>query len=76
MVGRVLFLSAAAFLGYRYIRYSNSRAGKLTGREGKLEILPPVVSRNILEAGMAEETLPPAKPNQRVSLAAEVLGRR
>lgn len=47
MIGKILFLSAAAFMAYRYISKSNQKARELTqGKQGMQEILPPVAEES------------------------------
>lgn len=41
MIGRVLFLSAAAYAGYWYIRRSNRKAQQIVQGDTQVEILPP-----------------------------------
>lgn len=41
MIGKILFLSAAAFLAYRYIGNSNRKARALNEKRAVQEILPP-----------------------------------
>lgn len=42
MIGRVIFLSAAAFVAFRYIARSNKQHQDVAGRLGTTEVLPPV----------------------------------
>ena len=66
MIGRILFLSAAAFLAYRYIGKSNRKAHELRQwKQGVQEILPPAVqeSATVVQA--------PAKAAITTSSAAE-----
>lgn len=41
MIARILFLTAAAYAGYRYIRRSNRKAHELRQSDARIEILPP-----------------------------------
>jgi hypothetical protein len=41
MIAKILFLSAAAFVAYRYIATSNKKARELRERRPLQEILPP-----------------------------------
>jgi hypothetical protein len=41
MIGKILFLSAAAYAGYRYIRRSNRKAQEIAQAEDIVHILPP-----------------------------------
>ena len=41
MIGKILFLSGAAFVAYRYITTSNRKARQLRQRKSFQEILPP-----------------------------------
>jgi len=41
MIGRILFLTAAAYAGYLYIRRSNRKAQQISQPPGTVEILPP-----------------------------------
>lgn len=41
MIGRVLFLTAAACASYWYIRRSNRKVRELRQAEAKIQILPP-----------------------------------
>jgi hypothetical protein len=40
-MGRILFLSAVAFVAYRYIARSNQRHQQLPSGENTVELLPP-----------------------------------
>ena len=62
MIGRILFLSGAAFLAYRYIAQSNKKARELRQAADKQEVLPAVAteapileSARILPASTATE---------------------
>jgi hypothetical protein len=41
MIGKILFLSAAAYAGYQYIRRSNRKAQRIAQSAGLAELLPP-----------------------------------
>jgi hypothetical protein len=74
-MGRILFLSAVAYLAYRYIGRSNKKAKEIAA--GTQEILPPLstgeagVSRPSLPKTAATELLPASKHPVRSSSAAE-----
>jgi hypothetical protein len=40
-MGRILFLSAVAYLAYRYIGRSNKKHQEIAARVGTTEVLPP-----------------------------------
>jgi hypothetical protein len=40
-MGRILFLSAVAYLAYRYIGRSNKKHQEIAARLGNVEVLPP-----------------------------------
>ncbi|HYP14811.1 MAG TPA: hypothetical protein VEQ63_12860 [Bryobacteraceae bacterium] len=42
MTGRVVFLSALAYVAFRYIARSNKKHQGITARVGTTEVLPPV----------------------------------
>jgi hypothetical protein len=67
-MGRILFLSAVAFLAFRYINRSNSKVRQIsqTG-PGTVEILPPAAA----ERDHATVALPPAKTPRALSPAVE-----
>ncbi|MDZ4802592.1 MAG: hypothetical protein SGI92_30905 [Bryobacteraceae bacterium] len=72
MIFKVLFLSAAGYLAYRYIGRSNKKAKELnqasSAIRGTVEILPPEP---------ASESLKPARSSGMISSpAAEDLGRK
>lgn len=75
-MGRIVFLSAVAFLAYKYISRSNKRHQALTpGAEGALEILPPTPSTAKVTAplsrGLATESTPAVRVLATTSRAAE-----
>jgi hypothetical protein len=66
MISKILFLSAAAFVAYRYISKSNQKAKELRdSTRGRQEILPPSVEES---ARVVER---PARPALTGSSAAE-----
>lgn len=67
-MGRILFLSAVAYLAYRYITRSNQKVREIEGKKGTVEILPPEQPG---VRGAAAEALPGPKPVARLSAAAE-----
>ena len=72
MIIRALFLSAAAYLAYRYIGNSNRKAKELNqAKRGTVEILPPEEKKV-----SAAETFREPRTTALVSPAAEDLSRR
>jgi hypothetical protein len=71
MIGRIVFLSAAAFAAYQYIRRSNNKAKELNRAPGTVDILPPAAPK-----ASATEELRPAKQPARLSAATEDLSGR
>lgn len=72
MIVKALFLSAAAYLAYRYIGSSNRKAKELNqAQRGTVEILPPV-EKNL----SAAETFREPRKTALISPAAEDLSRR
>jgi hypothetical protein len=70
MIGRILFLSAAAFVAYRYIGRSNKKVQQqLSQKPGSIDILPAETTRPSLSAEAGT-------PARRLSPAAEDLSRR
>jgi hypothetical protein len=68
MIGRILFLTAAAFMAYRYVAQSNKKARELRERKPLQEILPPAVedSATLVQAKPAAAALvvsPAAEPD-------------
>jgi hypothetical protein len=69
-MGRILFLSAVAFLAYRYIARSNKKQEEIVARAGNTEVLPPVKkesaavivapARGVIEPSAAVEQHPRA----------------
>ena len=57
MIGRILFLSGAAFLAYRYITKSNRKARELRQAADTQQVLPPAAETPILESA---RVLPPS----------------
>jgi hypothetical protein len=61
MIGRILFLSAAAYAGYWYVRHSTRRAAReIEKPQGKVEILAPELpgvseSARMIPSGAAVE---------------------
>jgi hypothetical protein len=73
MIGRVIFLTAAAFVGYRYIRRSNQQVQKeIAEAPGTVQILPPDESATLI-SGAATESLRTPRVAPRLSAAAEDL---
>jgi hypothetical protein len=70
-MGKILFLSAMAFMAYRYITRTNRKAQQITEAQGTVQILPPERTENLLPAGRAVEALPEAKSAPRISGAVE-----
>lgn len=70
-MGKVLFLSAMAYLAYRYIAKSNRKVREIADQAGTVQILPPERTAGELPPGRAVELLPPAKPVHHLSDAAE-----
>jgi len=71
MIGRILFLSAAAFVAYKYIGRSNQKAEReLAEAPGTVQILPPEPGASVAPSA-ATESLQPARTTQRLSAAAE-----
>jgi len=76
MIGRLLFLSAAAFVGYKYIRRSNQKAQReIAEAPGTVQILPPDSTPQIAGSG-ATEPGRPARTTPSISAAAEDLSGR
>ena len=78
MIGKLLFLSAAAYAGYRYIRRSNRKAQQIAQAEDIVYILPPETpmdsSAKLLpaaSAGAAVESFRPRRSPVIQSRAAE-----
>lgn len=66
-MGRILFLSAVAYLAYRYIGRSNQKHQQIASQNG-VEVLPPATTVAALPAPATETK---ALPAGRSSLAAE-----
>jgi hypothetical protein len=65
-MGRILFLTAVAYLAYRYIGRSNQKARELAaGEQEILPAAPSVTTPERLLTGGATEVLPPAKTSRR-----------
>jgi hypothetical protein len=62
MIGKILFLSAAAYTGYWYIRRSNRKVQRIAQAEGLVEILPPEET-----VDSTARLLRPAKPSAPVA---------
>jgi hypothetical protein len=79
MIGRIIFLSASAYLAYRYIARSNRKAREVRGKTGTTEILPaeaaarePVPAPKALPSGSATiEAGRPVRSTAQLSSAAE-----
>ena len=82
MIGKILFLSGAAFVAYRYIASSNKKAKELRQVRDLAQILPPEAavevesSARLLPSGAATERLRDKRPATAQSLAAEDLSGR
>jgi hypothetical protein len=50
-MGRILFLSAVAFVAYRYIARSNQRHQQLPSGDSNIELLPPTTLADVKTAG-------------------------
>jgi len=75
MIGRILFLSAAAFVSWRYIRRSNARVQEIQEAPGTVNILPPERTAST-EPGAASEPGRAPRQTPKLSAAAEDLSRR
>lgn len=78
MIGKILFLSGAAFVAYRYITKSNRKARELRQKRDLTQILPPEPasieiesSARLLPSGDATERLRQKRPATVGSAAAE-----
>ena len=69
-MGRILFLSAVAFLAYKYISKSNERHQALPAPKGGVEVLPPP-AKSVLPGESAIESVPEQKVLVAASHAAE-----
>lgn len=82
MIGKILFLSGAAFMAYRYITSSNKKANELRQVRDLAQILPPEPaveiesSARLLPGTAATERLRDKRPATAHSLAAEDLSGR
>ena len=83
MIVKVLFLSGAAFVAYRYIASSNKKAKELRQVRDLAQILPPEAaaveiesSARLLPSGAATERLREKRPATVHSPAAEDLSAR
>lgn len=72
-MGRILFLSAVAFLAYRYIGRSNQRHQPLGAGNKTVEVLPPVPDASSPAGPLSavESNLQPALTSATISRAAE-----
>ena len=80
MIGKILFLSGAAMVAYRYIAQSNKKAKELRQVRDLADILPPETaavevesSARLLPSGAATERLRDKRPATAQSPAAEEL---
>ena len=80
MIGKILFLSGAAFVAYRYISRSNKKARELRNVRDLAQILPPEPasvevdsSARLLPSAAATERLRDKRPATAHSPAAEDL---
>lgn len=72
MIGRMIFLSVAAFISYKYISRSNQKVQKEIGEApGTVQILPPEKASG--SASAATEQLRGSRSTPRISAAAEDL---
>ena len=65
-MGRILFLSAVAYMAYRYIARSNKKHEEIAARVGNTEVLPPAPKESA-----AAITAPAPKVIDQPSVAAE-----
>ena len=82
MIGKILFLSGAAFVAYKYIGRSNKKARELRNVRDLQQILPPEPAAHVesaarlLPSGSATEQLRDKRPATASSSAAEDLPAR
>ena len=75
MIGRIIFLSVAAFVSYKYISRSNRKVQKEIGEApGAVQILPPEGSSASVSAGVrGDGAASGGRAMPRISAAAEDL---
>jgi hypothetical protein len=75
MIGRIVFLSAAAYAGYWYVRRSTMRAAKeIEKPQGTVEILAPETagdSARVISSAASEAAVPQLRSTANRSQAAE-----
>ena len=64
-MGRILFLSAVAFMAYKYIARSNQRHQQSPSGESNVELLPPAPALSDVKAAAKLSAVEPDREPQR-----------